>query len=372
MKKTDFAKNYFSNNSKGNSIPNHISQKTLFDDNEIETYINLESRRYIGNKTKLSYWIMKIIESETENTNSFIDLFAGTGVISKIALQKYDKVIINDFLYSNFIIYKAFFKQEYWDKNKLLNLISYYNNLDTTSLSDNYFSINYGNKFFDYTVSQKIGFVRNHIEENKPLLNDKEYSILLASLIYSMDKIANTVGHFDAYIKKNIKKTELTIKLIKPEVSKSTVEIYRMDANILAKKIQADIAYIDPPYNSRQYSRFYHIYETLVKWDKPKLYGIALKPKPENMSKYCTVKAKETFEDLINSLNVKYIVVSYNNTYKPKSNSSKNKIKLEEITEILNKVGRTKIFKQPYKFFNTGKTSFHNHKEYLFLTEIKK
>ena len=51
----------------------------------------------------------------------------------------------------------------------------------------------------------------------------------------------------------------------------------------LAKKIKADIVYIDPPYNSRQYSRFYHVLETLTKWDKPELFGTALKPKEENM-----------------------------------------------------------------------------------------
>ena len=50
------------------------------------------------------------------------------------------------------------------------------------------------------------------------------------------------------------------------------VSIFNQDANILAKKIKADIVYIDPPYNSRQYSRFYHVLENITKWEKPKLY----------------------------------------------------------------------------------------------------
>lgn len=133
--------------------------------------------------------------------------------------------------------------------------------------------------------------------------------------------------------------------------------------------MKGDIAYIDPPYNSRQYSRFYHIYENLVKWEKPKLYGVALKPEPENMSKYCTVKAKDAFKDLVENLNVKYLAVSYNNTYKSKSKSSKNKIEYEEIVEILNGVGETKIFEQSHQYFNAGKTDFNDHKEFLFLTK---
>jgi adenine-specific DNA-methyltransferase len=48
------------------------------------------------------------------------------------------------------------------------------------------------------------------------------------------------------------------------------ISIFQKDANILTKKIKADVVYIDPPYNSRQYSRFYHVLETLIKWDKPK------------------------------------------------------------------------------------------------------
>jgi adenine-specific DNA-methyltransferase len=117
-----------------------------------------------------------------------------------------------------------------------------------------------------------------------------------------------------------------------------------------------------------QYSRFYHVLETLTKWDKPHLHGVALKPDPENMSGYCRVCAKERFAELVNDINAKYLVVSYNNTYNSKSNSSKNKITLEEIKDILTKIGKTKIFEKDYRHFNAGNTEFNNHKEYLFVT----
>ena len=344
-----------------------IYHTSLFPEYEIEGNIKLESRRYIGSKAKLTGWIMHVIDNETKGIKSFIDIFSGTASVAKKAMKRYEKVLINDTLYSNNVIYKAFFKPEKWDKFKLSELLYYYNSINANKLEDNYFSINFGNKFFEYNISKKIGYIRDHIEKIKNDLNDKEYSILLSSLIYAMDRVANTVGHFDAYIKKPIRKTNFHIKLIKTE-DFNGVEIYRDDANELARKISADIVYIDPPYNSRQYSRFYHIYETLVKWDKPKLYGIALKPKPENMSKYCTVKAKDTFSDLVQNLNVKYLAVSYNNTYKSKSKSSENKIKLEEIIQILNNIGETKVFEQSHRFFNAGKTDFVNHKEFLFLT----
>lgn len=332
--------------------------------------IKLESRRYIGNKSKLINWIFDTIKSETNVNGTFFDVFAGTGTISKNALKYYDNLIINDILYSNNVIYNAFFKQGNYQNFKIENILNYYNALNPNTLPDNYFSSNFGNKFFDLKNSKLIGYIREDIEERKSKLTEKEYNILLTTLIYNIDKIANTVGHFDAYIRKDIPYKKLELKMIDIQCYGNTC-IFREDANSLVKKVRANIAYIDPPYNSRQYNRFYHIYENLVTWKKPKLYGVALKPKPENNSLYCTVKAKNAFKDLIENLNVKYIAVSYNNTYKSKSNSSENKIKLNDIEEILSNRGETKVFENEHKFFNTGKTEFANHKELLFITKVK-
>jgi adenine-specific DNA-methyltransferase len=333
--------------------------------------ISLESRRYIGNKNKLLTWIFDTIAQNTQDAHIFFDLFAGTGTVGKFAMQTYQKVILNDILYSNEIIYKAFFQVSEWDKTKIENIINSYNNLDTNTLEDNYFSINFGGKFFDNANAKLIGYVREDIEYKKSSLTEKEYCILLAILIYNMDKIANTVGHFDAYIKKPIRKQKLQFRLLEL-VDFQAIEIHRNNANELVRKIKTDIAYIDPPYNSRQYSRFYHIYENLVKWEKPELSGVALKPPTENMSVYCTTKANQAFADLVENLDAKYLVVSYNNTYNSKSNSSENKIKLEEIETILKNKGETQVFECSHKFFNTGKTEFNNHKEYLFITKTKK
>ena len=73
---------------------------------------SLESRRYIGCKSKLIDWIFNIIENNTEEVHSFCDIFAGTGVVAHRALMKYERVVINDFLFSNNIIYQAFFSPE--------------------------------------------------------------------------------------------------------------------------------------------------------------------------------------------------------------------------------------------------------------------
>jgi adenine-specific DNA-methyltransferase len=326
--------------------------KSLFPELETEKTINLESRRYIGNKTKLTNWIINTILEETQDCNSFLDIFAGTATVSKSAFQHFNKVIINDILFSNHIIYKAFFEIGNWSKPKLLAILDNWNNLNPNEIKENYFSENFGDKFFEKNISLKIGHIRQEIENEKNNLTEKEYNILLATLIYNIDKIANTVGHFDAYIKKPIRNPNIEFKLINP-IDFVGIEIYKENANVLAQKISADITYIDPPYNSRQYSRFYHLYENLVKWQKPELFGVALKPEPENMSVYCTVGARKAFDLLIRNINTKYIAVSYNNTYNSKSKSSENKIKLEEIENILKKKGETKVFEKSYFNGNT-------------------
>lgn len=334
----------------------------------MEKTFNIENRRYIGSKAKLTNWIFPLIEEHCTG-DSFMDIFAGTGIVSSKAMSAFRRVKLNDFLYSNEVIYEAFFGKTRYSDSKIKKLICDYNELRAKDLDANYFSENFGGKYFSKDTAKIIGYIRQNIEDLKPNISKREFAILLASLLYTVDNLANTVGHYDAYIKSDIRSKDFLMGKILPFNTKN-VDYYRRDANELAKEVLADVVYIDPPYNSRQYSRFYHLLETLTKWEKGNLYGVALKPETENVSDYCKVKAPEVFADLISSLKCKHIVVSYNNTYNPKSSSSKNKISLDEINRILNNKGETQTFTQKHKFFNTGKTDFSDHQEYLFITKV--
>lgn len=333
---------------------------------------NLQNRRYIGNKYKLLDWIYENIKKECDG-NSFFDIFAGTGVVSERFLTTYKKIIINDFLYSNNVIYNAFFNSNDVDYRILYKITDELADLAEKNKAQNYFDKNFGDKFFSKRDARKIGFIRQKLNDYllEKKINKTEFNVLLASLIYSTDKISNTVGHYDAFIKNNAIVDRFEYLLIKNiNTTKNDIEIIRDDANNVAGSIKADIVFIDPPYNSRQYSRFYHILENLSEWKEPKLYGVALKPKAENMSDYCRSNAKSVFADLIKKLNCKYIAVTYNNTFQSKSSSSQNKITLEEIAGILKNKGTTKILSKNYRFFNSGKTDFKDHREYLFITEV--
>ncbi|WP_345788956.1 DNA adenine methylase [Campylobacter troglodytis] len=169
----------------------------------------------------------------------------------------------------------------------------------------------------------------------------------------------------------------LKFELIEPLQPFCEVEIFKQDSNALVQdfvgqKRHIDIAFIDPPYNSRQYSRFYHLLETLAKNDKPTLYGVARKPESELISAYCKSEAVFAFEKLVATLAkfTKILLVTYNNTYTSKSSSSHNKITLEQIAKILESVGKTHKYEFNFQAFSSGKTNFNNHKEMIFVCEL--
>ena len=334
--------------------------------------LTINNRRYLGSKYKLLDFIDETIKNNCGEYNSVFDVFGGTGVVSNYFSEKGKKIYINDILKSNYCIYRAFLGNEKFSENKIKKIIDEYNRI--SDLEENYFSKNYKNTYFSENDCKKIGYIRENINkkfENKEI-NEREKYILIASLLYSMDKIANTVGHYDAYRKKQ--KLEDCFEMYNLDINKNQTiknEIYNMDSNELAKKIKADIVYIDPPYNSRQYGDAYHLLENVAEWKKPKVYGVAKKmDRSKIKSNYCTNKASNAFKDLIKNCNCKYIIVSYNNMGQKGNARSQAKISDTEILEILNQKGKVKVFEQDFNFFTTGKTHIDNHKERLFLCEV--
>ena len=337
--------------------------------------MKINNRRYIGCKTKLLDFIYDSVKSYKIPKGSVVaDIFAGTGVVAyRFALEGY-KTILNDTLYSNYVVYKALFSSEKLRINLLKETINYLNSISGNELNDNYFSNIYANKYFSLNDAKKIGFIRDYIEEHKTDFNEREYFYLISCLLYSCDKIANTVGHFESFLKKKPIDYDIKLELFDTDENLPDSVIYNIDANELAKTIEADIVYIDPPYNARQYVNFYHVLENLARWNKPTEFeGNSMKFKRNHLkSDYCRNKAPLLFDDLISKLKCKLIVVSYNNTYKAGSISSVNTISSEQIINSLSKRGTVSIKEKDYNAFNAGKTELTGHKELLYICEVKK
>ena len=327
----------------------------------------INNRRYLGNKYKLLPFITRVVENECKNIKTVADIFAGTGAVASAFIDK--KIITNDIMYSNYICHVAWFSSEHYSEEKIIKIITQYNKLKIAE--DNYMSDNFSNTYFSLDDCRKIGFIRQDIEDkfNSEDINARERALLITSLLYAMDKIANTCGHYDAY-RQGVefeKHLELYVPQPEPDVNENNV-CYNMDTNELAPEIEADLIYIDPPYNSRQYCDAYHLLENVARWEKPEVFGVARKmDRTALKSDYCTQKATVAFENLIDSIHAKYILLSYNNMANKGNDRSNAKISDDDIMRILSKKGKVKVFSEDYKAFSTGKSDIQSNQERLFL-----
>lgn len=329
----------------------------------------INNRRYLGNKYKLLDFIKGTVEKECKGITTVADIFAGTGSVASAFSDK--KLITNDLLYFNHVCHIAWFGAEKYDEEKIENLICYYNAIKPHE--ENYMSLNFADTFFSLEDCRKIGFIREDIEINykEKKINTRERAILITSLLYAMDKIANTCGHYDAYIKGASfdKHLELSIPLASNNNNENN-QCYNEDSNQLVERIEADLVYIDPPYNSRQYCDAYHLLENVAKWEKPEVKGVALKMDRTSLkSDYCTSSATKAFEDLISKITAKYILLSYNNMAEKGNGRSNAKINDDNIMRILSRKGKVKVFSEDYKAFSAGKSNITDNQERLFLCE---
>ena len=333
------------------------------------TYIN--NRRYLGNKYRLLPFITSVVAENCDGLESVADIFAGTGAVASAFTDK--RIITNDNMYSNYISHLAWFSPEDYSRPKIEQMIAYYNDLSVDA--DNYMSKNFADTFFSKADCRKIGYIRSDIEykyENGEI-NKRERALLITSLLYASDKIANTCGHYDAFRQGAVfdKPLELSVPLPSSNLNADNL-CYNEDTNELVKYISADLVYIDPPYNSRQYCDAYHLLENIARWEKPSVAGVARKMDRTSLkSDYCTAKAASAFEDLIRNINAKYILLSYSNMAKKGNDRSNAKISDDDIMRILSAKGEVKVFTQDYKPFTAGKSDIDEHAERLFLCVCK-
>ena len=330
---------------------------------------------YIGSKLKLSSWIeeeVKNIVGEDLSEKVFCDIFAGTGIIGRTFKKDVKKVISNDLEHYSYVLNKNYIenheaiedKEKYIDKLNALPLIEdgfIYQNYCMGSGSER--------QYFSDENGKKIDTIRTKIREWKEnhTINDSAYYFLLASLLESADKVANTASVYGAFLK-HIKKSASKELVLKPAhfiEDANTHEVYNMDSNELIKQISGDILYLDPPYNQRQYSANYHILNTITEYDD-------FTPKGKTglreytRSNYCKKGVVHSnFEELIKNAQFHYIFLSYNN---------EGLMSEEDVKKIMQKYGKYSLQTKEYQRFKADKTENRKHKadktyEYLHILE---
>ena len=337
---------------------------------------------YIGSKKSLINFLdIPISKLVKDKEIVMLDGFAGTGIVGSSFHNKYSNISIvaNDLEYYSYVINYSLICVPYTDKLKdIINDINI--KLENPKKKKNYnlISLNYtplGNdKRMFWTEENGIlcDYYKYLIDKllTKNIINKSEYLFLLACLLSAMDKVANTASVYGAYLKSFKSSAKEKIKIIPIHTNQKINILNKVFNNDINSDIilnqTFDIAYLDPPYNQRQYSANYHPLNYIAKYDNTiEIYGKTGLLKNSNKSKYSQkINALEALTHLINNLKTKHILLSYNN---------EGIIEFDKIKELLISKGNVILYKKEYKKFKSNENQENeNVYEYLFHLEINK
>ena len=284
--------------------------------------------RYIGSKALMLDNILSVINKYTQDVNMITDIFAGTGIVSRFFKQHGYSVLSNDILYLSYVLNKGVLEMNAPISPRLHEIISHLNNLsaenshwfdiETAFIYQNYSPHDGCDRmYFQCNNALKIDLIRQEIERLRSEVEDSEYYYLLSLLLNAVPFVSNITGTYGAYLKYWDKRTfnELYLEVVDIQPSNVVCRCYNQNATVLANQIESDLVYLDPPYNGRQYMPNYHILETIAKYDNPEIKGVTgVRIDSNKMSDFCKKScAKEAFRKLFNSLNCRYLLLSYNN-----------------------------------------------------------
>jgi adenine-specific DNA-methyltransferase len=243
--------------------------------------------RYFGSKASVIKAIHNLV-SKRMPSGAFCDPFGGIGSVGSYLKSKCYNVWSGDILYFAHFFQIARLKysrplpfERLIGKLSLENCDDLMRYLNSIKPQNGWFVNEYSEKrhFFTDRNARKIQACRRKIRSwaQKGWLNYDEHAVLLASLINSMDKVANTAGTYYAFLKKWYRKAlnDFQFEIMPPVFSKTKGYCFHEPAKSLVRRRYFDILYLDPPYNQRSYAHYYHLPETIALETTPKLYGMS-------------------------------------------------------------------------------------------------
>lgn len=350
-----------------------------------------EGIKYAGSKLKILPYIIQLVAALPE-VKTILDGFSGTTRVSQAFAQLDYNVVSNDVSVWSEVFATCYLKAGKLDKF-YQDILDYLNNLKGY---DGWFSAHYGGslncikKPFQLKNTRKLDAIRDEIEKLNLGFEDK--SVILTSLIYALDEVDSTIGHYVSYLAKWSERSfkDLFLKLPHRFVVKGTNQVYRDDVFNTIKNDSFDLAYFDPPYGSNndkmppsrvRYNSYYHIWTSVILNDKPMVFGKANRRLDSRDTVSPSVfedfhkdldgkfKALKALNRLILDTKAHYILLSY---------SSGGRATKEELMEILQSNGKLlnmveidyrKNIMSQMCWTNEWVQDDNRHKEYLFLLE---
>lgn len=368
-----------------------ITQQLNIFGNKILTVPKTEGIKYAGSKLKILPYIVQIL-SELDDVHNVLDGFSGTTRVSQALAQLGYNITSSDISVWSDVFGHCYLLSKKSD--------SFYqaiiDHLNSLKGYDGWYTENYGaelteiKKPFQAKNTRKLDAIRDEIEKLNLVWEDK--CVVLASLIYALDSVDSTLGHYVAYLSKWSPRShnDLFLKLPKRFETFGTHKVICNDIFDTVSKDSFDLVYFDPPYGSNnekmppsrvRYASYYHIWTTIINHDKPEVFGKANRRVDSRDSVAASVFeefrknddgsfiAMEALRKLIQTTKSRYILLSY---------SSGGRATKKELNEIIDESGKLiKAVEIDYKKNVMGNMRWTNewinsdgqHHEYLFLME---
>lgn len=350
--------------------------------------IETQSIKYAGSKLKLLSNINGIIRDY--NFKTVLDGFSGSTRVSQMFSKMGYETHSNDISEWSNILANCYLLNKQ-PKSYYNEYIQYLNSLKGYEgwFSENYGGINLENKKYPFQLknTKKLDAIRDEIDNLN--LNEIETSVLLTSLILALDSVDNTLGHHTSYLKKWSPRSynDLKLQIPKFHISKQNNFVYKNDIFNTIKNKEFDLAYFDPPYGSNnekmppsrvRYNSYYHIWTTVIKNDKPELFGKSnrrvdskdtINPsifesyKKDINEKY---EALTAIDKLIKETKSEYILLSYSSSGRATENQLMDILSSNGTLEKILKIDYKKNVMSNMKWTNEWSSSEKNY-EFLFL-----
>jgi len=251
----------------------------------MKTYPRQQIIRYAGNKARLLEFLIPHITRLLPKKETLLDLFAGTHSVG-YALKNRNRIIGNDVQAYSWAIGKGIIESNHSISlesagREIVSQFRYQKKYNYHLFADTY-----NGTYFGKNQCEEIDRIKCAIDHAK-IPETKKFSYLCC-LMYAMSNAASTTGYFAQYLPakttRKLKVRNITHAFLKKcssfalepgftrnfSISHDYKELFQKRR--LRRYVEAaDLVYADPPYSSAQYSRYYHVLETLVKYDYPKV-----------------------------------------------------------------------------------------------------
>ena len=329
--------------------------------------------KYLGSKRLLVPPIVDLVGS-LPGVNTALDLFSGTSRVGHALKGAGYRVTANDHNAYAHVLAQCYVESDAERvTERARELLAH---LQTLTPRAGYFTETFcqRSRFFQPKNGARIDAIRDEIA--KLDLPSSLEAVALVALMEAADRVDSTCGVQMAYLKTWARRSFNDLELRLPRILPGQGFAWNLDAADAAERGRWDLVYLDPPYNQHKYRNNYHVWETLVRWDKPEVYGRACK-RVDCRAYSSDFNSRRSIGDalarLVRRIDAPYVLVSFN---------SEGYLTEEELMELLSSAGRVQKHSFGFKryvgaqigIFNpsgekVGKVSHLRNQEHLFLVQ---